>query len=231
MSTNFCGNCGEKFTEQVNFCPSCGHVINGKASKEKILSVNDTTKINIFNLVGFLLIGAYSVQYFIQLYLYGLKWEKTTNLVVDSAENDDMFIFVLNFCLFILLIIIFSIFFKKTFVSKVFVQVTFLTSLFSVITFSLHMLYTAFLYVNIQKGIKVIYGYHNEFAEEVVREILKYKLGLLAVVLFFVTLFVFIILRRYFKSQSINKFSEGIKSLVGKPFQMDQLTNAFKKFE
>lgn len=231
VTVNFCSKCGMKLSGQVNFCPTCGNNVNGEQKTEKILSINHSTKTNIFNLVAFLLIGAYSVQYFIQLFIYGFKWETTTKGIQAIEYDDTIFMLALNFCLFILLIIVFSIFFKKTFVSRTFVKVIFLTNLIGAIGFSLHILYTTFLYVNIHKGIEVIYGYNNEYAGEFVREILKFKLGFLVVLLFVMSIFIFIILKRYFKKQSIHKFSSGIKTLVGKPFRMDKLINAFKQFE
>lgn len=231
--SGFCGNCGSKLNENNNFCPSCGHKVhNGldkNTEKGEILSLSNSSKKTIVNIVLLILFVMFSVSFYMVEFILSFNWEQVTNIIIDDNDGSSFSLFVLLPVGYIIGVIIISKLFKNMKVSKLFVKITFATSIFLIVTLTLHLLSTIILSVGNKNasGIGTGYVYSDPNYQNVIIGVLKTKFYILLSNLIAVAGFIIIILGRYFKNQS-SSFVTGFKSLIHKP-SISKFIHVFKQ--
>ncbi|MBP1913351.1 DNA-directed RNA polymerase subunit RPC12/RpoP [Lederbergia galactosidilyticus] len=231
--SSFCGNCGSQLNKNNNFCPSCGHKVHNDSKKNtekgEILSLSNSSKKTIVNIVLLILFVMFSVSFYMVEFILSFNWQKVTGIIIDDYEGSSFSFFVLLPIGYIIGVIIISALFKNMKVSKLIVKITFVTSILLIATLTLHLLYIIFLFFGNKNalGIGSSYVYSDPNYQNVIVGVLKTKFYILLSNLIAVAGFITIVLGRYFKNQSMS-FVTGFKSLIHKP-SISKFIHVFKQ--
>lgn len=224
----YCEKCGKEVSDSACFCSACGHpVAKGNPSctieKEKGALFNTTpSKTKVVNILGFLIMVLFAPQFFIQLYTYGLNYEGTTNLIINSGYIPLLAIYYA----YIIFVVLFTKFFKETLASKVMVKTTLVGCIAGSFFITIHLIFSLFSHFSLKRTIS---GTNPRDPSQY--SILKSatyastmnmtEIILLLVALLAVVLFLFISLRRHLKEKPDSRVKDIIDKLKNSIVSLD----------
>lgn len=236
MTDAYCKNCGSKLNEDSNICLACSYHSdndsNEKNEELEIVASGNNLKHGILNSVLFLVLAWAAFNYYTIMFAMVFLGERVNNSIINTmfggAGYDDAFIIrtliIIPAC-YLLGIIIISKLFKKMAASKLFVKITFLTCLILIVVFAFQMVHTAVVYFISDKAIEMVYPHNidsvpDEVMFEISQSVLRWKLFVLLANILAVGGFVALMLKRYFKKQSLT-LKKGVKTLLTQPKHFD----------